>query len=185
MLTNVERRPAFQELVDRMNGSFSSRRQAESNPLYYEVEMDMVEILPDRSDEDEQWFYIEQRLAGGAPYRQRVYHLVDEGNRFRNEIFNLPDEEKYVGLQHLEEIAVDSLDQKVGCDVVLELDHQGHYVGGTQGTSCPRYRNGATYAVSEIEVREDGLTSKDQGFNDDGYLRWGVSGEGYIFDKVS
>lgn len=134
--------------------------------------------------------YVEQAAMSkpDKPYRQRVYRLRKDGDKFVSEVWVLKNEAKYVNAHRNPEVLVDinpdEIVHKEGCDVVLAW-RDGRYVGGTLGTGCATNLNGATYATAEIEVFNGGFSSWDRGFDAAGKQVWGAEKLGYLFTRTA
>jgi outer membrane lipoprotein-sorting protein len=174
-----------------MSGSFSSGQQAQADTNFFDIRLEMVPIWTDRADGP--WLYVEQAAANGLdrPYRQRVYHLRREGNTFVSEVFTLPDAGRYAlawtnpGL--FDRLLPDSLTVREGCAVYLADARatDDAFLGATRGTGCESTLRGASYATSEVRVREDRIESWDRGFDADGVQIWGSEHGPYVFLKTA
>ena len=132
--------------------------------------------------------YIEQAaMANSAsPYRQRVYLLRRDGDAYISEVWTIANEERYANayLQPaiLEELGMDDLTQKEGCEVVLYWDG-AKFVGGTVGTDCASSLNGSSYATAEVVVHANGFSSFDRGYTAEGEQVWGAVELPYEFTR--
>ncbi len=175
-------------LLSWMQGSFSSAEQAIEDTTYYEIELEMVPIWGDRKDGP--WMYVEQAVAAykDKPYRQRVYHLVKaDTGKYESVVYSIRNPMRFAGdwkkENPLSDITPDSLEIRKGCAVVLEWNEEGYYEGSTVKDHCESNLRGATYATSEVTVKEDRILSWDRGFNEKGEHVWGAEKAGYIFIK--
>jgi hypothetical protein len=173
-----------------MEGSFSSARQAESNPeSYYDIRLFMTRIWPQRSDAV--WMYVEQASADrlAEPYRQRIYRLSRvDGRTLRSEVFTLPgDPLDFAGAfretELVESLVADDLTLRQGCAIELRRVGPEAFAGATRGKECGSTLRGATYATSEVLITPDRVLSWDRGFDAQDRQVWGAEGAGYIFDK--
>lgn len=176
----------FAILVQWMTGSFASTAQAEADSNYLDIRLEMKPIWTDRGDGA--WLYVEQAVAWALdkPYRQRVYHVRDLGDgRFTSAVYSLPDPAAAVGAWQLEQplagLGPDDLLAREGCVVQLVRTQGGAFTGGTHQRDCTSELRGATWASTEIEIRADGMTSWDRGWNDAGEQVWGAEDAGYVF----
>ena len=186
-----QRDEEIEQLASWMVGSFSSGRQAESDPeRYYDIRLFMSRIWPSRTDGV--WLYVEQASADSLeqPYRQRVYHLtrVDD-SVVRSEVFTLPgDPLELAGAWYdiglLESVDADDLEPRRGCSIDLRRTGPDTFAGATSGRQCASSLRGAAYATSEVLVTPDRLLSWDRGFDSQGRQVWGAERAGYIFDKL-
>jgi CpeT protein len=176
-----------EELVTWMTGVFRSADQARTEPDYFDVQLVMVPIWPERADGP--WLYVEQALFESLerPYRQRIYHLVRDGGEVRSDVYELPgDPLDYAGAwrtpKQFGDFGPDALVLREGCSI--QLRREGDlYVGSTSGEGCESSLRGAAYATSEVVVAPDRLTSWDRGFDAEGNQVWGAERGPYVFDK--
>lgn len=182
-------RDARAELAGWMTGAFSSAAQAAAYPEYFEVRLVMVPIWEARNDGP--WLYIEQAIASALdkPYRQRVYHLVEEAGGVRSEVFELPgDALEFAGawrdVGSFSAISPADLTERTGCAVHLVETEEGHWAGSTLDDHCLSDFRGATYATSEIVLKPDSIESWDRGFDAQGEQVWGAVKGGYVFDRI-
>ncbi len=188
-------RAALPILAKWMSGYFSSSEQAEKNADYLAIELRVVPIWPERSDGP--WLYVEQATAKtpDKPYRQRVYRLVylndAQGDRFESRVYALPgDSSRIAGawkLQNpLSDIAAESLNERMGCTVIMRRDITGRFIGATDAENCVSDLRGASYATAKVTVTENMMESWDQGFAKQGEERkqvWGATQGPYQFKK--
>lgn len=177
------------ELLEWMDGSFSSLAQSEALPEdYLDIRLVMEPIWTGR--EDGPWLYVEQAAASALdrPYRQRVYHLVPEDGGVRSDVYELPgDPQRFAGgfedTGVFEEIEPEDLQLRAGCSIRLVRDLEV-YRGSTLGQACATDWGDAAYATSEVTIAPDSLTSWDRGFSEDGKQAWGAVAGPYVFDRV-
>lgn len=176
------------ELVDRMTGSFNSAAQSKSDKRYFDINLEMIRIWPERTDAI--YLYVEQAVSAqmSKPYRQRVYKVTASGRgSFVSEVYALPDPERAIGAWQdqakLANITPEHLILRQGCAIELTLT-QGNFIGSTKGKACTSKLRGASYATSKVEIEPEQLTSWDQGFDDNDIQVWGAQAGPYIFDKI-
>lgn len=179
----------LQQLYGFMTGSYDNTLQADTDTLYTEVSLHMYPIWQEKED---YWLYVEQAFSDKpeSPYRQRVYKLNRENDSMlKSEIYKLPNESlwknKWKTPQHFEKLLPESLVLLEGCEVYLKKTGEGTYKGKTKDKNCLNDLNGASYAVSEVEITEKSITSWDRGFNEKDSLVWGPKKGGYIFNKLN
>jgi hypothetical protein len=187
--TTAEQGDDFQRLVQWMEGSFSSAKQAQEDPDFFEIELEMVRIWPSRTDGA--WLYVEQAAAASKnkPYRQRIYHVVPlSEDTWVSDVFTLADPEAVVGQfkdpSFFTSLNPDQLVVKQGCGVILKKSAEG-FSGQTRDRECKSDLRGASYATSEVRILEDRIISWDRGFDDNGIQVWGAEKGGYLFLKRS
>lgn len=180
----------LEDLAGLMTGSFSSQAQSLRDSSFFDIRLEMVRIWPVHPDGI--WLYVEQAEAEslGAPYRQRVYHLTDEGDgTFKSTIFALPGNPlSYAGVwrdsEPLEGLTPMELEVREGCAVILVPTQDGGFEGSTRERACGSNLRGATYATTEVLLEDGRLVSWDRGFDDDGNQVWGSTEGGYVFERV-
>ncbi|MBX3354551.1 MAG: chromophore lyase CpcT/CpeT [Phycisphaeraceae bacterium] len=174
-----------------MQGTFTSREQAQQDPSFREVTLRMAPIWTDRTDA--KWLYVEQALASmpERPYRQRVYRVSqDADGTVESMVLSLPgDPLQYAGAWReaapLGQLLPDLLEPLGGCVVFLRQEGASKFSGGTQGTNCVSTREGAAYTTSEVTLDERGITSWDRGFDANGAQVWGSTAGPYRFVRIS
>lgn len=173
-------------LQQAMTGSYDSSAQADTDPEYYNIVLDMEPIWTDLPG---YYLYVEQAVAGDQenPYRQRVYKLEERGRKLVSKVYELPEPKRFVGAHEattrFADITPTDLVEKEGCAVYLKLDKYGVYRGQTKKKSCKSSLRGASYATSRVSISNSFVQSWDQGFNEDGEQVWGAVKGGYLFFK--
>ena len=175
-------------LVEYMEGSFSSERQAAADSAYFHITLDMRQIW--NQDPTGAWLYVEQTAASspGQPYRQRIYHLQQHSDTtFTSTIYGIPRPDHFVGgcedPSMFSAITSDSLNLLEGCSISLIL-REGVFSGSTKAGACLNSWGEATYATSEVTITPDMLYSWDRGWNDSHKQVWGAEKGGYEFVKT-
>jgi CpeT protein len=185
----VESSDHFSLLKQYMTGSFSSELQSKNDSDYFDIRLRMEPIWA--SSDEEFFLYVEQAMstAMDKPYRQRIYRVVKESDdRFVSYIYSMRAPECFVGKSGSDavfgSITRDSLRALDGCEVRLLFNPKlNQFEGSTGERSCPSSRSGATYTTSKVVIRETGMNSWDQGWNDAGTQVWGATKGGYEFLK--
>ncbi|MHC4837237.1 MAG: chromophore lyase CpcT/CpeT [Planctomycetota bacterium] len=188
-MSGSEPDPELTRLAEWMTGSFSSAAQAEAQPEdYFDIRLVMQPIWADRADGP--WLYVEQAEAEALarPYRQRIYRLVADGDFIRSDVYLLPgDPLDFAGAWErpaaFAGIAPEDLELRNGCSIWLQ-DLGGVHVGATRGRGCESSIGDAAYAISEVTITADRLTSWDRGFTADGMQAWGATAGPYEFLRV-
>lgn len=171
-----------------MQGSYSSEEQSQNDSDYYNISLEMKKIWTDKYSG--YWFYVEQAVAEkkDQPYRQRAYHLVIEDGLIKSKIYLLPNEKKFIGgwknTDVFDGISPDSLDERIGCEVIITRQDEKTFIGSTVEKNCPSNLRGASYATTEVTISENTLISLDRGYNDIDEQVWGAKDVGYIFKKI-
>lgn len=169
-----------------MSGSFSNYEQhLKDSANYYHIKLEIIPIWKNRTDGH--WFYVEQAVAGyeSKPYRQRVYQLTENMNGLYESIiytFDNPLDYAQQPKKFEKEMSPEKCEEKVGCSVFMEYDHQVFF-GSTNIGTCVSERNGSSYATAEVEIYYNKLISWDRGFDDHDKQAWGAELGGYIFLK--
>jgi len=183
--TEPAARPNVERVAALLTGVFSSAEQARVEPAYFEVRLVVHPIWSERGDGP--WLYVEQAMATALerPYRQRVYHLVADGEAVVSEVYELPDPARAVGCfreeRPLAELAPADLVRRAGCEIVLVPVGGDEFQGSTLGSACPSSLNGAAYATSQVVLRDGLLASWDRGFDAAGRQVWGATDGAYEF----
>lgn len=173
----------------RLTGQFDSTAQAARNPAFRSVLLRTCSVaapaLGDRV------LYVEQTVAEQPtqPYRQRLYVLeAREDGTVVSHVWQARvagSAARLVGLcDRLERVVEAGLfEEREGCAVVLHPE--GELLrGGTEGTGCESTLMGASYATSEVELRDDQIRSWDRGFDTSGAQVWGAVEGPYEFLRV-
>lgn len=178
---------ALVQFASLLTGKFSSKKQATEDSTYLHISLIMTPIWQDKTDGI--WLYVEQAAASSLtkPYRQRVYKLTHPSeNIFQSDIYTIQNALDFAGLQNddtkMQKLTFDKIELKDGCAVIMSKK-SNLYEGGTQGKSCPSDLRGASYATTNIILKEGQLYSWDQGFDASDVQVWGATKGGYIFLK--
>ncbi len=189
--TAAQFEPELTELCEWMTGSFSSAAQAVSDPEgYFDIRLEMVRIWPLRTDGI--WLYVEQAAAESLdkPYRQRVYQVFEtQPGTYASEVYLVPgDPLRFAGgfadPSRLADLKPAELELRRGCGVFL-VRSEGAFVGSSGVGTCPSNLRGAAYAISDITIAADVLTSWDRGYDFRGVQVWGATKGPYVFEKVA
>ena len=180
---------AAQSLAGYMTGAFSSSEQAAIDPdNFYAVRLTMVPIWSSRADGP--WLYVEQAIEDSldAPYRQRVYHLVETSNGVSSEVYTLPGDPMEVAgawaePERFDAWSPDDLTERDGCAIHL-VPAGDVWVGSTNERDCASTLRGATYATSEVSISDGTVTSWDRGFDANGEQVWGATEGAYVFERM-
>ncbi len=171
-----------------MNGTFSSGEQAKLDSAFYHVILRMKTIKKEKNNG--YWLYVEQAIAGkeDKPYRQRVYHLyLLDDTTILSKVYELPNPSLFVGAwkskEQLKKISLDSLIDRQGCGIYLHKTDANTFSGSTPGKACLSSLRGATYATSEVTIKEKEIISWDRGWDRNDKQMWGAVKGGYIFLK--
>jgi hypothetical protein len=172
-----------------LSGSFSSRAQAQADKAYFEIELHVARIWPERSDGP--WLYVEQAASAtrDKPYRQRIYRLQADGDGVVSWVYTLPgDPLAFAGAAaqpgRLNALQPAQLSLREGCEVRLRPAGE-RFVGGTVGQACKSDLRGAAWASSEVMLEPQGMSSWDRGFDAAGRQVWGATAGAYRFDRVA
>lgn len=175
------------ELVNLMQGTYSSEKQAAADTAYYSISLRMVPIWKNKGN----YLYVEQALfkKQDKPYRVRIYKVSRKNNNeFISEIHTLKNEKEWIGKWRTPEafdaLTENDIELKPGCEVVLRRLGKNHFGGSTGAKTCPSELRGASYATSKVTLKEDQIISWDQGFDQNDKQVWGATQGGYFFDKL-
>ncbi len=186
---DVSEASKLERLMDWMTGTFDSSAQANENPAYYGVQLQMCPVQA--PELGEHILYVEQAMMSdlSSPYRQRLYRLTQNAQgKYVSEVYALNGAQALVGLCDQDAASKvfgpSDYELKDGCAVYLE--HAGdHFVGATEGKGCNSLINGASYATSEVRVFENAIESWDRGFTNQDNQVWGAMDGPYIFVRQS
>jgi hypothetical protein len=173
-----------------MAGSFSSQDQAQNNQEFLDIHLHMFPVWIERTDG--YWLYIEQAAAQSleSPYRQRVYHLTNEGSSaFASWVFEMNEPACFCGgWQNPDQLIPLTLDQllpRQGCTIYLRQNPDGSFSSATRNHACFSNYRGAAYTTSEIIITATYLSSWDRGYDKEGNQMWGSTKGGYLFTKLA
>ncbi|MCJ7555271.1 MAG: chromophore lyase CpcT/CpeT [Ignavibacteriaceae bacterium] len=175
-------------LSEWMSGSFNSEEQSLNDSSYYNISLEMTRIW--NQPNDGYWLYVEQAVADtkDKPYRQRIYHLVEENGIIKSIIYSIPDEKDFVGgwknPSVFKSLKPAQLKIREGCEVVINRKDENIFIGSTVDDNCVSNLRGATYATTKVVITKNSMISWDQGFTDKGEQVWGAVKGGYVFKKV-
>lgn len=173
------------QLQTLMAGNYSSEKQSKEDAEYYNISLRMVPIWKDRGH----FLYVEQAIFDkqDKPYRVRIYKLSKRGTEYISEIYTLKNEADWIGKwkdpSAFNALALDAIELKSGCEVILKRISAQNYAGATGEKTCPSELRGASYASSKVTITPTELISWDQGFDKDGKQVWGATKGGYHFVK--
>jgi hypothetical protein len=174
-------------LHQQMQGSFNSENQSIQESSYFNISLHMYSIWEDKG----YFLYVEQALNSmqDKPYRQRIYELKrTSDSTITSYIYKIPNDSLWVGEWKNENafstLSSDSLMLLDGCEVVLKKVGEKHYKGATGEKTCESVFNGASYAMSEVEITQGKVYSWDRGFDSEGNHIWGAEKGGYIFNLI-
>jgi CpeT protein len=180
---------ALERLAASLTGTFSTSEQARSDQNFRDVTLHGVRIWPGSSDGP--WLYAEQTLtdAPDHPYRQRIYQLVARSDgALELRVFELNDPIGFTRAwqdpARFAKLDPASLIARVGCAVILHLQPDGSFKGGTEGRGCASTLGGASYTTSEATISARQLITWDRGYNAAGTQVWGSIHGGFIFQRV-
>lgn len=175
------------ELVNLMQGTYSSEKQAAADTSYYSISLRMIPIWKNKGN----YLYVEQALfkKQDKPYRVRIYKVSRKNNEeFVSEIHTLKNEKEWIGKWRTPEafdaLSENDIELKPGCEVVLKRIGKNHFSGSTGAKTCPSELRGASYATSKVTIKEGQIISWDQGFDQNDKQVWGATQGGYVFDKL-
>jgi len=177
------------KVVELMSGTFSSRDQAASDSLFYDINLVMFPIW--EKDKEAKWLYVEQAVTQNLmkPYRQRVYRISKtEGGAIESRVYELQTPADYIHgwekPEMFDGIDSSSLKLREGCAVFLSASAGGCYAGSTNDKDCSSTLRGASYATSIVSVCADEIVSWDQGWDSSDSQVWGAETEGYVFKRL-
>ena len=172
-----------------MTGTFTTAEQARGDQNFRDVTLHVTPIWTDRTDGP--WLYAEQALTDGLdhPYRQLVYQLTTGADgRLEARLFELPDPIATTGAWKnpalLAILSPTNLIAQQGGTLILHIQPDGSFKGGTESKGSASTLRGASYATAELMVSDKQMTNWDRGYNANGTQVWGSIHGGYQFRKV-
>lgn len=177
----------LEKLFSLMQGSFNSEDQSISDSTYYNISLHMYPIWSDQG----KFLYVEQALNSmqDKPYRQRIYEVTRlNDSTFSSAIYTIENDSLWIGKWKtpaaFDSITKTDLTLRTGCEVLLKRLGDKRFKGETGERSCESTLRGASYATSEVEIKDNQIISWDRGFDAEGNHVWGAEKGGYIFDKL-
>ena len=175
------------EVYNLLQGTFDSSQQASDDPTYFNISLKMCPI--DAPWLGERVLYVEQAMYTrlSEPYRQRLYVIAPIGDDVVSRVFELSSPANYIGFCDLETRATvheGEATLKSGCEVYLAQQGDG-YIGGTAGKGCTSSLNGASYAASDVVLRDGEVSSWDRGYDSNDAQVWGATDGPYEFIRAS
>jgi hypothetical protein len=170
-----------------LTGRFDSADQSMSEPEYFAVQLEACPVVA--PELGERVLYIEQAVMTSldAPYRQRLYVVqpgADPSTQAVSVVYELADPAAFVGAcseATPRDVTAAEAIERAGCEVLVDVDGSGGFVGGTQGTDCESSLQGASYATSEVTITQDLIASWDRGYDASGNQVWGAVSGAYHF----
>lgn len=170
-----------------LTGTFDSSAHAARDPDNYRAVV-LTTCVIDAPAFGERVLWVEQAIVGdeAAPYRQRVYRVIDGADAASSaisEVYEFADPTPYTGFCAGTSQAVPDPAQaelRAGCEVHMQLV-DGALLGGTVGEGCVSTLRGASWATSAVTVTPEAIHSWDRGFGADGLQVWGAELGAYEF----
>jgi len=180
---------ALERLATCLTGTFSSAEQARGDQNFHDATLQVARVWTDRPDGI--WLYAEQALSDALdhPYRQRLYQLAarDDGALLVR-VFEPPDLIAATGAwkdpARLGQLKPSTLAAPDGCLLVLRVQPDGSFKGGTEGKGWGNTLHGASYATAEIAVGAKEIVTWERGYNSAGTQVWGSLHGGTIFKRI-
>jgi len=180
---------ALEHLTVFLTGTFSNADQARSDQNFRDATLHIAPIWIDRTDGP--WLYCEQALTDAAdhPYRQYIYQLATRAdNALEVRIFELLDPIAATGAwkdpTRLARLTPANLLAREDCTLLLRLQADASFKGGTEGKGCANTLRGASNSTTEFTVTHQQLIMWERGYNTAGAQVWGSIHGGYIFKKT-
>lgn len=173
-----------------LTGRYDSIKQSQTDRSYYAINLTMCPV--DAAKYGVHTLYVEQAMAGRAPYRQRLYVVeaaADDRTQAVSRVFEFNEPDLMIGFCKGQTNTLPTgvvAQEKQGCGVTVTWNAaSATFTGGTTGQGCASSLNDASYAASEVILGADRLVSWDRGYDDTGKQVWGATKGGYIFDRLS
>ncbi len=175
------------EVSNYLIGNYDTEVQSKDDSAYFNIALHMAPIWG--ADTIGKWLYVEQAMAStpSKPYRQRVYHLIQNNdNEVESFVFTFKTPKRVINWwqnsSNFDSLTVNDIELKKGCSIVLKKQNK-QWKGNTNGKDCFSDLRGACYATSVVTLQVDKLISWDQGFDCSEKQVWGATKGGYIFSK--
>lgn len=172
-----------------LTGGFSNADQARNDQNFRATALHIAPFWAGRSDGP--WLYLEQSLADAPahPYRQLVYQLAPRPDGALDvKIFDLPDPIAATGAwrepTRLAGLSPANLIPRGGCTLIMKLQGDGSFKGGTSDKGCASALRGATYSTIECAVTNLQIVIWERGYNAADTQVWGSIHGGHIFKRV-
>lgn len=179
----------YSQLLQLMEGSFTSKIQALQDTAYEEISL---KIYPIWEDQGAGWFYVEQAVSGRSnkPYKQEIYKVDQiDAATFKSAIYRLPNDSLAIGKwkepSFFDQWDPANLELKEGCEVYLKKVGKQLYEGSTLTGTCLSDFKGAKYATSKVKINALGIDSWEQGFDENQEQLWGAKKGPYQFRKLA
>ncbi|TKB49897.1 hypothetical protein FCL40_07020 [Ferrimonas sediminicola] len=179
---------ATERLASWMSGNYSSASQSRELHNYFNLNLHIVPIWPERRDGP--WLYTEHASVKRPerPFRQRVLRLQPAPTGVLLHLYELPDPRRFAGAWRvkipLNGLTPSDLLPRPGCNLLLTYDGQTQgYSGRTDAGSCANRMYGASYAQTDLEIYADRIIRWTKGYDDQGRQLWGAALGGYRFEK--
>ncbi|MBQ4821420.1 chromophore lyase CpcT/CpeT [Aquimarina sp. MMG016] len=180
--------PELHHFVDLLSGSFSSKEQSEKEVGYADSNLINTPIWEDSKN---YWLYSEIHNAKNPSliYIQRILNIQRmDSVTFISTAYTIPDQKKYAhGWKDpnlFNEIALDSLQKREGCDIYYKKKTSSIYVGKTNNVSCLSTLKNIAYTKSNIVLSRDQLSVWDKGYDVDGKQVWGKIQGPYKYKRI-
>ena len=124
----------LQELVNNMQGHYSSEKQSIADKDYYNISLRMTPIWKEKGN----YLFVEQAIFDkqDKPYRVRVYRVHQEGDTFISEIYTIKNEKDWIGKwatpEVYDKLTDADIELKQGCAVTLKRIDKNKFVGHTR-----------------------------------------------------
>jgi hypothetical protein len=181
--------PTDARLFRWLTGRYDSSKQAAADRSYYAINLTMCPV--EAPSYGARTLYVEQAMAGRAPYRQRLYvvePIAGEPTKAVSRVFEFDQPDAMVGFCKSGRSALPAgvvASEKAGCGVVLTWNADAAtFTGATTDKGCASTLNGASYTSSEVTIEAARMVTWDRGFDDQDKQVWGATKGGYVFDRL-
>jgi hypothetical protein len=172
-----------------LTGRYDSSKQAANDRSYYAINLTMCRV--EAPEYGARTLYVEQAMAGRAPYRQRLYvveSVPGQPLQARSRVFEFDQPDAMVAFCKSGKASLPSgvvATEKAGCGVVLTWDAAtSTFTGGTTDKACGSTLNGASYTSSSVTIEAGRMVTWDRGFDAQDKQVWGATKGGYVFDRL-
>jgi hypothetical protein len=178
------------QLVSALSGSYSSQRQAEADPSYFDLRLHLQPIWSQR--EGEHWLYVEQALGQDPdrPFRQRIYRMqTSAADTVVAHIYALPgDALQFAGAHKhpdlLNWVQPAQLIELAGCAIYFTSDGTDRYNGSTRGDGCAAEARAALFTRTRLVLWRGVLSIWERGFDAQSTQVWGAVSGPYEYERI-
>ncbi len=181
--------PELYNLVSSIVGEFSNIEQVKHDAGFAHLNLTNIRIWKDRPG---YWIYSEVSDAKEKEYiySQRIlsYERLDSFT-FINTSYSIRNAKEYRNVlknQHrLNQLTIDSLEIRKGCQVYFEKNTSTIYTGKTRKKSCSSSIHYIEYISSNFVISSDKISVWNRGYDKKGKQIWGKITGPYMYKRIA